>query len=750
MWITVALSIAFLSCINGRQFDNQPINIYRLKEKSMKKSVKGRNIEICKFMGLKRLVIIALIITVSAVVWAQTSFRITVIGDSTVCNYAASKYPMMGWGQVLGLFFENGTLVVNNKAIGGRSTRSFYQEGRWADIVKTLQRGEYVFIQFGHNDRDNSKPERYTDTTQYKVYLRLYVKESRAKGAIPVLVSPMNMNTWNGTSVREVFCEGANNYRGAMINVAKELDVPFIDLEKKSVEQQKRVGNTYNAEFIHLGLDAGEYPNYPDGSSDRLTHFQEMGANLMAKFVCDGIRELQSDADMAKLAAILKPLYNVNVSANKTNTGMITESGNSFPKGASITIKVKPSSSQKFQGWVDNSGKTVTTAKRYTFTMGDGDISFTAMFQGGTSMLSLNTSVVSGKGTVSPDNGSFATGAEVTLSATAAEGYLFDHWEGDLSGNDNPVTVTMDKEKNIKAYFIEDNKPRYTVRTEISGGGIISQSPQGTRLAEGSEVSFTAVGNGGWKFTEWSGDYSGTETKYTVSSMNKDINLTARFTPENPNLYEAEYAVVNSGVTETENTGFSGTGYVNVDNKIGSSIEIPLYVESEGEKTVTLTYANGSTSSRSFSISVNGTDVISSQAFESTGAWTTWLQKNIPLTLQKGINTVILTSNDADGGPNMDKIEIAGQASAVAAKTIASETSMHYKRGNLEISYIRPGSFTKIELFNLSGQKVMARNLNGLTGCKSSIPLNKLKSGNYIVKMTVDNCIKKQRVVFFQ
>ncbi|HEX2955391.1 MAG TPA: hypothetical protein VHO70_01090, partial [Chitinispirillaceae bacterium] len=81
-------------------------------------------------------------------------------------------------------------------------------------------------------------------------------------GAIPVLVSPMNMNAWNGSNVREVFCEGANNYRGAMLNVAKELDVAFIDLEKKSVNLQKRVGQSYYAKFIHLGLDPNEYPNF--------------------------------------------------------------------------------------------------------------------------------------------------------------------------------------------------------------------------------------------------------------------------------------------------------------------------------------------------------------------------------------------------------------------------------------------------------------------------------------------------------
>ncbi len=320
--------------------------------------------------------------TASALVFAQSKLKITIIGDSTVCNYASSKYPQAGWGQVLDRFFTAGSVTVNNRAIGGRSSRSFYQEGRWADVLSNLENGEYVFIQFGHNDRDFSKEERYTDTSQYKEYLRKYVNESRKKGAIPVLISPMNMNAWNGSNVREVFCEGANNYRGAMLNVSKELNVPFIDLEKKSVALQKRMGQNYCAKFIYLGLDANEYPNFADGSSDG-THFQEMGANFMAKFVCEGIEELKSLPDMAKLAALLKPLHKLTVLSNKSDAGMITEDGNTFPEGVSITLKVKPNAGESFKGWYDYSDKIVSTSHIYTFTMPAGDVSFIARFQGG-------------------------------------------------------------------------------------------------------------------------------------------------------------------------------------------------------------------------------------------------------------------------------------------------------------------------------------------------------------------------------
>lgn len=332
--------------------------------------------------SIQKVFLILLLTTVSALVFAQSKLKITIIGDSTVCNYASSKYPQTGWGQVLHQFFNSGSITINNRAIGGRSSRSFYQEGRWAEILSNLEKGEYVFIQFGHNDRDFSKAERYTDSSQYKEYLRKYVHESREKGAVPVFISPMNMNAWNGPNVREVFCEGANNYRGAMLNVSRELDVPFIDLEKKSVALQKRMEADYCAKFIYLGLDANEYPNFPGGSSDG-THFQEMGANFMAKFVCEGIEELKSNSDMAKLAALLKPLHRLKVLSNKPDAGMITEDGNSFPEGVSITLKVKPNAGENFTGWYDSSDKNVSTTPVYTFAMPSTDVSFLARYQGG-------------------------------------------------------------------------------------------------------------------------------------------------------------------------------------------------------------------------------------------------------------------------------------------------------------------------------------------------------------------------------
>ena len=91
----------------------------------------------------------------------STSFTIHVAGDSTVQTYKDSAYPQTGWGQVLGYFFDGARVKVNNAALGGRSSRNFIEEGRLDGIMNAAQKGDYLLVQFGHNDRDYSKEARY-------------------------------------------------------------------------------------------------------------------------------------------------------------------------------------------------------------------------------------------------------------------------------------------------------------------------------------------------------------------------------------------------------------------------------------------------------------------------------------------------------------------------------------------------------------------------------------------------------------
>ena len=239
------------------------------------------------------------------------------IGDSTVADYTGDydekdymreRYPIAGWGQVFQQFMRPDSLsrirniikadsvVVVDKARGGRSTRTFFEEGRWAEVYKALQKGDVVMMQFGHNDAAENKPERYTNVTAYKEYLRLYVNQTRGKGALPILLTPVNRNyPWQDGKLSNVHGE----YPQAVKDVAKELNVPLIDLTQRSIDAFTAKGQEYVTEHYFMNLPAGKYEAYPDGQKDN-THFQPEGARAVAQLVFDGMKALRAPASSAK------------------------------------------------------------------------------------------------------------------------------------------------------------------------------------------------------------------------------------------------------------------------------------------------------------------------------------------------------------------------------------------------------------------------------------------------------------------
>ncbi len=204
------------------------------------------------------------------------------------------------------------------------------------------------------------------------------------------------------------------------------------------------------------------------------------------------------------------------------------------------------------------------------------------------------------------------------------------------------------------------------VNTSVPFGGSISQSVTGSEVAEGSKVTFTAVPQDGWEFVAWTGDYTGTEKEYTVAKVMKDVNLgaTFKFVSQDSLNYEAESAVFYKTAFEDKHAGFSGKGYANLDNEVGSSITLSVVTASEGEKTMKITFANGSTTNRPISIAVNGKVLVESMDFESTGAWETWNSNEVKLQMPAGVSTVTIASLTKDGGPNIDKIEFVEEKKA--------------------------------------------------------------------------------------
>ena len=322
----------------------------------------------------------------------STSFTIHVVGDSTVCTYKDNAYPQTGWGQVIGYFFDGARVKVNNAAIGGRSSRTFIEEGRLDGVIAAAQKGDYLFVQFGHNDRDYSKAARYVEPSQFPGYIQKYVDAGQKKGMNVVLISPMNLN-----GSRNVFSTGSNNYdaRGMMQTVAKNNKIPFVDLNMKSYNTYnntyKGMGD-YVTRYLYKKLEKGEYPNFPDGVNDGTTHFQEMGSMGHAQMICEELADnlksntnLSADAKAAltTLVSAIKKRYTIKVKTNLSNyNGLITQT-QYFPAGSPMTLRVTPNG-QTFEKWVDDDCNEISKNMiYYGFKTKARDITYTAMFKGG-------------------------------------------------------------------------------------------------------------------------------------------------------------------------------------------------------------------------------------------------------------------------------------------------------------------------------------------------------------------------------
>lgn len=215
------------------------------------------------------------------------TITVFLIGDSTMSEKETKAFPETGWGMPFRYFFDS-TVVVENHAKNGRSTRTFISEDRWQPVVDNLKKGDYVFIQFGHNDESVEKQDRYTTPEQYKANLELFVQQTRLKKAIPVLLTPVARRRFDE---KGNIVESHAVYSEVARKVAKEQKVAFIDLDEKSQELYQQFGKE-NSKLLFLQLKPGEHPNYPEGRDDN-THFNELGARLIAQIVLEEIRNLK-------------------------------------------------------------------------------------------------------------------------------------------------------------------------------------------------------------------------------------------------------------------------------------------------------------------------------------------------------------------------------------------------------------------------------------------------------------------------
>ncbi|MBK0370747.1 rhamnogalacturonan acetylesterase [Flavobacterium agrisoli] len=231
----------------------------------------------------------SLLLLLSVAVSAQKT-TIYGIGDSTMANKKdPEKNPEHGWGQVLQPYLKD-NLIFENKAINGRSTRSFINEKKWDEVYQKLKKGDYVFIEFGHNDQKIKDSARYTNPhTAYRYNLIKFVTEARSKGAIPILFTSIVRRDFNENGV---LVDSHGEYPLEVRLVAQQYNVPFVDMQYHTELLEQKYGPE-GSKKLHLHYKAGENPYYTSDKDDD-THLSELGANEVAKIALQQIKLLQN------------------------------------------------------------------------------------------------------------------------------------------------------------------------------------------------------------------------------------------------------------------------------------------------------------------------------------------------------------------------------------------------------------------------------------------------------------------------
>lgn len=199
--------------------------------------------------------------------------RVFVAGDSTVAEYGPERAPRNGWGQQLQSFLDPAYYEVRNHAVGGRSSRSFIEEGRLQPIAAELRAGDVLLIQFGHNDEKIEDPTRYNEPrTAYPQWLMRYVALARERGATPVLVTPVARRKWASGALLDTHA----GYDDAVRDLAARERVALIDLTASSSAWIRALGDeTSKPYFEHV----------PERGVRDDTHFSAAGATLVACLV---------------------------------------------------------------------------------------------------------------------------------------------------------------------------------------------------------------------------------------------------------------------------------------------------------------------------------------------------------------------------------------------------------------------------------------------------------------------------------
>jgi pectinesterase len=207
-------------------------------------------------------------------------------GDSTMADKTDIDFPERGWGQLFREYVEPSWQFVNY-AVNGRSTKSFRDLGHWALLMRQVHAGDWVLIEFGHNDEKKTDPARYADPEKaYPENLRAYIREVRMKGANPILATPIARRDWDGATLKDT--HGA--YLTAVREVAASEHVPLLDLEAETRKMILQLGPEGSIPLFMI-FPAGAIPQLPQGRTDN-THLRESGARRVAEIAVRDLKEI--------------------------------------------------------------------------------------------------------------------------------------------------------------------------------------------------------------------------------------------------------------------------------------------------------------------------------------------------------------------------------------------------------------------------------------------------------------------------
>ena len=233
----------------------------------------------CYFSVNRLVLLFAFVLLSSFIVYEHQRPVLYIIGDSTVKNGdGTGKDTLWGWGSLVQPYFDTTKIDIQNHAIGGRSTKTFITDKRWDKIIANLKKGDFVLIQFGHNDAsplDDTARARGTlkgisdDSVEiynpikkiketvhtYGWYLRKFVNETKEKGGIPIICSLVPRNNWENSKVNR-----SNDYRVWAMQIANETGAYYIDLNSNIADRydalgEKAVNNFFPKDHTHTNKD---------------------------------------------------------------------------------------------------------------------------------------------------------------------------------------------------------------------------------------------------------------------------------------------------------------------------------------------------------------------------------------------------------------------------------------------------------------------------------------------------------------